>query len=115
MFLPHIAARERADVARSLAGFLPHEPQPAAAVSPIPIVISRQRHPSIDRGACLDVLCGSSWLPYSYHENAAAAVSAFNAFGWSDRQEPERWRVLCHALELGEFESVAISQPEPTY
>lgn len=110
MFLPHIVARQRAAAAAAAAAAEPLQ-VPAGPVSPVAIVISRQCHPRIDRGTALQVLQGSTWLSFSYAHNAAESVAAFNAFGWRDRQEPERWRILCHELDLGEFQPVAIRQP----
>jgi len=101
MFLPHIAARPAAD------------PLPVASpiTSPITIQIQRDCRPAVDRGASLDVKQGSCWFPYSYHANAETALEAFNAFGWTVRQSPERWRVLCHRLDVGSLDAVA-REPE---
>lgn len=101
MFLPHIAARQRAEESQLPA---------ADAVSPIPIVISRQNHPRIDRGSSLQVQHGESWFSFSYHDNAADAVAAFQR-PMHGVVGPEFWRVLCHELDLVEFQPVAIRQP----
>lgn len=101
MFLPHIQTQPAA------------EPAPVV-VSPVPIVISRNHKPTTDRDACIDVLCGDSWLPLSYHDNATTAVDAFHRMSRFDKwgNVEERFRILCHVLDLNEFESIAIEQPK---
>ena len=107
MFLPHIVTRERAAAAEPFQ-------VPAGPVCTVPIVISRNVHPRIDRGAALQVKHGVTWFDYSYHENAAAAVLEFNRPKYGV-VGPEFWRVLCHELDLMEFQPVAIRQPDEVW
>lgn len=106
MFLPHIQTAEPAPVIVS-----------PAIVSPIPIIVSRRTSPNLDRGCCLDVLSGNSWFPVSFHHTIGDAIKAFHAlpyhFLWGNVQE--RWRILCHRLDLGEFATVATEQPQDVW
>jgi hypothetical protein len=101
MFLPHIVPDVRADV-------------PQVPALPVPLVVSRNRHPRLDRGSALQVKHGETWFDYCYHDNATDAVRAFERprYGCVG---PECWRVLCHELDLGELEPLAVRQPEPVY
>ena len=103
MFLAHIKTDVRADV-------------PQVPTLPIPLVVSKQRHPRIDRGCCLDVRwgTGSQWLPFSYHSDVADAVRGFEDLPaycvWGDMSD--RWRIVAHELDLDAFEPLATRQPE---
>lgn len=107
--------------------FLPHlsrcgAPQvPAASVAvpvcPVPVIVSKQRHPRLDRGCVLDCRFDErcQWIPFSYHSTVADAVRAFDALPhhcvWGDMET--RWRILAHELDLGEYGPLAVRQPEP--
>lgn len=66
----------------------------------IAIVIT-ERRPRVDRGAALEVKRPGQrcWMAKSYHASASAALAAFGALGWLERQHPEEWRVACHELD----------------
>jgi hypothetical protein len=105
MFLPHLTSNNATA-------------EPASGiVSPIPIVISRQTHSRIDRGAVLDVLNGSTWLIHSFYDNGPAALAGFNNLSrielWGN--PAERFRVLCHRLDLQELEPIAQEQPRASW
>ena len=106
MFLPHLTSNNATAA----------EPAPVI-VSPIPIVISRQKHTRIDRGAVLYVLNGSTWLIHSFYENGPAALAGFKKLSpielWGN--PAERFRVLCHRLDLQELEPIAQEQPRPSW
>ncbi len=103
MFLPHLTAINPTAA----------EPAPRI-VSPIPIVISRQNHSRLDRGAVLDVLVGKTWLCHSFHNNGPAALKRFENLPshelWGDPEK--RFRVLCHRLDLKELATIA-QEPAP--